>query len=448
MGYKHINLSAGFYGFIALGLAFLAGYTGARFGFVWLLLLLPVPLFAWLIIHLFNQSNRQIAFFFEAIRNEDSALRFPEGIRQKSLRHLYHSLNELNRRINEIKLRNEYLEKYYQSFIQHAATGLVALNDRHEVELMNVTAFDYAGIPPHTPLHLIPMKNPEVYQAIRSVSSGETVSYRRLSGEAQVNLLIRAREIRFGETSSILLSMQDIRRELDEKEIDAWQKLIRVLTHEIMNSIAPIVSLTGTMRKFLNPAGDQQQTVVIGEEVTENLIRGLDTIEERGKGLLNFVDSYRKLTRIPRPEFDNVDTVCWMGQIRLLMKEVIEQEQIMLSVTVDPRVRSINGDEKLLTQVMINLINNAIEALREREDQRKIEISVALTRLGRPVIRVANNGKPIPADLAEKIFIPFFTTRENGSGIGLSLSRQIMRLHKGSLHVETAGVETAFVITF
>ena len=449
MGFKRVTLRTYISIAVIMVSALLAGYLTATQQDLWyLLLLIPIPIASHAIMHTFNQSNRQIAFFFEAIRNEDSSLKFPTSLRQKSLRHLYKSLNELNEQINEIKMHNEYLEKYYQTFIQHAATGLMAINSDNEVEIMNDKAFEYAGIPSYTPLHLISMRNPDLLEVMTSIEPGKTISYKRITADMQINLLVRAKEIRYEGTTSKLISLQDIRHELDEKELDSWQKLIRVLTHEIMNSIAPIVSLSGTLRRFFVSGDVPVQPDKIDEEIIENAIQGLDTIEERGNGLLNFVTSYRKLTRIPQPEFDDININDWLAQISLLLQEQLRTDNISLDLKIDPKIKTITGDEKLLTQVILNIFNNAIEALREHTDKRSIQISVALSKQNRPIIRIFNNGPAIPEEIAEKMFVPFFTTKEEGSGIGLSLSKQILRLHKGSIHHETTGESTGFIITF
>ncbi len=448
MGYKRITLTTVASIMIIVFSAVSAGYLTAFHMDPWyLLFLIPVPFAAISVIHNFNQSNRQIAFFFEAIRNEDSSLKFPTSIRQKSLRQLYQSLNNLNDRINEIKLQNEYLEKYYRSFIQHAGTGLMAINHNNEVEIMNDKAFEYAGIPVFTPLHLIPLRNPDLFNFLTTFNPGEANTYKQLTGDTLINLLIRTKEIRYGGKVSRLISLQDIRHELDEKELDSWQKLIRVLTHEIMNSIAPIVSLTGTLQKFFVENGKPVLPGKIDEEIIDNVIQGLDTIGERGNGLVNFVNSYRKLTRIPIPEFEPFRVHEWLGHIALLLHERLEKQQIKLEIKIDEKIKEITGDKKLLTQVMINIINNAMEALLETSENRKIRITVDLSRQNHHKILISNNGPMIPAEAIDKIFIPFFTTRENGSGIGLSLSRQILRLHRGSIHVESAEETTRFIIT-
>ena len=448
MGYKRLRLTVIVSIMIMVISALVAGYLSAYHMNLWyLLILLPVPFATFSIINNVDQTNHQVAFFFEAIRNEDSSLKFPTATRQKSLRHLYQSLNSLNDRINEIKQQNEYIEKYYQSFIQHAATGLMGVNGNNEVEIMNEKAFEYAGIPSFTPLHLVPSRNPDLFSILAVIQPGEAYTYKRFTNESQINLLIRSKEIRYGGKVSKLISLQDIRNELDEKELDSWQKLIRVLTHEIMNSIAPIVSLTGTLRKFFIVEGDPVQPDKVDEETIENVVQGLNTIEERGNGLVNFVNSYRKLTRIPEPEFESFKIQEWLEKIRLLLKEKMENLHINLELKIDPRVSELTGDKKLLTQVIINILNNAMEALEEIPENRKIKLSVDISKQNRILIHIANNGPHIPEETVEKIFIPFFTTKEQGSGIGLSLSRQILRMHRGHIYAESTEKVTSFLIT-
>ena len=207
------------------------------------------------------------------------------------------------------------------------------------------------------------------------------------------------------------------------------------------------MSLTGTLQKFFIENGNPIHPGKIDEETIENVIQGLDTIGERGNGLVNFVNSYRKLTRIPKPEFESFRVREWLDHIGLLLHERMEQQQIHLEIKIDEKIRDITGDKKLLTQVMINILNNAMEALMDIPENRKIRVSVDISRQNHNKILISNNGPMIQAETIDKIFIPFFTTKENGSGIGLSLSRQIMRLHRGYIHAESSDTVTSFIIT-
>ena len=215
-----------------------------------------------------------------------------------------------------------------------------------------------------------------------------------------------------------------------------------------MNSIAPIVSLTGTLQNFFIENGNPVHPDKIDEETIDSVIQGLDAIGERGNGLVNFVNSYRKLTRIPKPEFESFSVREWIDHIGLLLHESMERQEIHLEIKIDEKIREITGDKKLLTQVMINIVNNAMEALMDVPENRRIRVSVDISRQNHNKIIISNNGPMIPAETIDKIFIPFFTTKENGSGIGLSLSRQILRLHGGYIHVESTEAATGFIITF
>jgi two-component system, NtrC family, nitrogen regulation sensor histidine kinase NtrY len=448
MGYKRFTLTIIISICIIVISTFLAAYlTFLNQNSWYLVILFPVPFITISILYNLNQSNRQIAYFFEAIKNEDSSLKFPTSIKQKSLHHLYQNLNNLNEQIKKIKLHNEYLEKYYHAFIQHAATGLMVITQDNAIEIMNDKAFEYVGIPTYTPLHLVPSRNPELFNILTLIASGEAQTFKRYTIDYQINVLIRSKEIHFGEKIFKLISLQDIRHELDEKELDAWQMLIRVLTHEIMNSIAPIVSLSGTLRQFFTNQENIAKTDMIDKDTIENVIQGLDTIEERGKGLINFVNSYRKLTRIPIPEFTSFNVKEWLEHIQLLLHDQLVNHKISFELFIDQKIKMLSGDKELLTQVIINILNNAMEALEEIPENRKIKVSLDLSKYKRTLIQIINNGPIISKETMEKIFIPFYTTKEQGSGIGLSLSRQILRLHKGYIHAESTEKMTSFIIT-
>jgi signal transduction histidine kinase len=254
--------------------------------------------------------------------------------------------------------------------------------------------------------------------------------------------------LNFGMNRYRLYSISDIKAELEENELDSWQKLIRVMTHEIMNSIAPITSLSNTLTRIFIKNNDPLPAHEVTEKHISNIIHGLEVIENTGKGLMRFVEDYRKLTKIPTPVFKPILINNWLNAIRLLMKNRLDEENVNLRITKKGSHEELIGDEKLLNQVMINIINNAIDALKSVE-HKKIIISVSENTMGRLKISISDNGKGIPPEEIEKLFIPFYTTKENGSGIGLSLSRKIMRLHRGSISVfSQPGDQTTFVLSF
>lgn len=396
----------------------------------------------------FRQTNRSISFFFDSIRNDDTTLNFPVNIGDSSLKALNHSMNQLNKHIQEIKLENEYKEKYYRALIQQASIGLVVLNEQDEIELINEVMCRYAGISPaSTNMNLLKIKNQEFYDVLTRIVAGESVTFRNiLSGSVQL-LLFHATAIKSGEKTVKLISVQDIRQELDEKELESYQKLISILTHEIMNSIAPMISVSKTLVNFYTTGDVPVKKEAVNDLMITTTVQGLKLIEEQGNGLVSFVNSYRRLTKIPEPVFQRFAVDEWLEQLTILFAERLRSDHIELEIVIEKTLTEILADKNLINQVVVNLINNAIDALQQIDEHRKITIELSANRDNRVTIKISNNGPAIPSDIREKIFIPFYTTKENGSGIGLSLSRQIMRSLKGSISlVSNEQEDTVFTL--
>jgi signal transduction histidine kinase len=244
----------------------------------------------------------------------------------------------------------------------------------------------------------------------------------------------------------MLLSIQDINEQLNEKELDSWLKLIRVLTHEIMNSIAPVTSLSENLKSYFVNEGETINPQEINDKIIRNTVKGLEVIEQQGKSLISFVESYRKLTRLPKPEMNTLNVKKTIENAVILNKSFWPEIPITLQIR-NPEL-TILGDDKMITQVLVNLLKNAAEALSNTEEG-KIRISVDRNSQNRVEIKITDNGPGISPELMDEIFVPFFTTRDNGSGIGLSLSRQIMRLHGGKLNAcSVPGKETVFSMEF
>jgi signal transduction histidine kinase len=268
------------------------------------------------------------------------------------------------------------------------------------------------------------------------------------SERGNIQLLIKASSFISKQKDLILLSVQDIKNALDEKELDSWLKLIRVLMHEMMNSITPIASLSESLAGYFYNNGILKSPAEIDEKVISTTIRGLDIIREQGKGLIAFVDSYRKLTRLPEPEKKRFKAKGLIENILILSGSFENSRNVEISGRVTPEELEILADEKMISQVLVNLLKNAFQSHAGNREA-KVRITANLGENNRPRICVSDNGPGIPEDLIDKIFVPFFTTRKNGSGIGLSLSRQIMRLHGGTLTVKSVpGKETAFYLEF
>ena len=265
-----------------------------------------------------------------------------------------------------------------------------------------------------------------------------------------VSLAIHSTELRMRGVAIKIVALQNIQTELQQKELEAWQNLTRVLRHEIMNSITPIASLTGTLNEILQEdlLKENNDTFRINKESVEDLSDGLSTIENRSRGLIRFVDAYRDYTSIPKPKFTNVSIMSMFEHIMKLLKPEMEAKGIIFSSSLMPENLEITADRELIEMILINLIKNAKEAL-EGSSEPIIEIRARLDSDQRTIIEVKDNGPGIIPEAIEKIFIPFYTTKRNGSGIGLSLSRQIMQMHSGSLSVKSEpNIYTIFTLMF
>ena len=264
-------------------------------------------------------------------------------------------------------------------------------------------------------------------------------------------LAIRASVFKIGDKEIRLVSLQDIKNELDEKEMDSWQKLIRVLSHEIINSVTPVTSLTTTISGFFKKEGQVVAAKDLSDDNIHEALTGLGYIEDRGKNLIDFVSKFRSLTRLPAPKFEEVSFARLFDNISLLRKDELLSHGIKLKYIASPEDMNLFCDRSLIEHVLINLVNNASEAILSIPGSQEgiIEIKGSVVEDHRPVITVRDNGAGIPDNLLENIFIPFFTTKENGSGIGLSLARQIMKLHSGTISVYSKpGIETVFSLYF
>jgi len=266
-------------------------------------------------------------------------------------------------------------------------------------------------------------------------------------GNEQSNLSISATEFIMREQNFTLVSLQNIQSELEEKELEAWQQLIRVLTHEIMNSVTPIASLASTVNETINFDAQTSQPE-LSEESKSDIEGALKTIQKRSEGLLHFVEAYRGLTRIPTPDFTNFSVLDLLERVHQLMQTEISKKKIQCKIEVVPKDLELTADSELVEQILINILKNAIQAI-DRQPNGKIDLSSKINDRGHIIIQLEDNGPGIPKDVQDNIFIPFFTTKEEGSGIGLSLSRQIMRLHRGSISMQSKPHETTvFTLRF
>lgn len=449
MNYKYLN-----FGLIIRLLIFtllVIACTLVFYGQQWLYaipLLCLLLISGWHIIYYINAINRKLAYFFEAIKNEDSSLHFPEKVPNSSLHYLHKSINRLNRMISEAKIKNEHQQRFFLEFMKHSSTGLMVVDEKGYIDIINGMALRFCRLAYISHIQRLAQSNPALYEALNTIMPGESRSLKWLNGQEMQQVSLKVVPLNFGEKKYRIYSLYDIRAEMEENELETWQKLIRVMTHEIMNSIAPITSLSSTLSKFYMKNGEKVSVLDVSQKEINDTIQGLAVIEERGEGLIHFVDNYRKLTKVPKPDFKPVQLHEWLQTIEWLIGKRMEEERIRLCISHQHARSNFLADEKLLTQVVINLINNAADALTHTADKH-IQIMVSEGEEGKLKITITDNGPGFSAEEMDNLFIPFYTTKEKGSGIGLSLSRQIMRLHKGSISARSVpGKETTFELLF
>lgn len=395
------------------------------------------------LVNFLNRTNQKIAFFFDAIRNDDSTLKFPERTGNKAMNELNASLNNVNELIKKIKFELEEQEQYFKTILEHVSIGIITYNENGNIYLSNSAARNLLNHEHLTHINQIQKVDKKLFQTLKELQPGDRklISFNEKIGTVQLSL--KSTLFKTAQENFQLVTIQDIKNELEIKELESWIKLIRVLTHEIMNTVAPITSLSQTiLGYFKNLDGNQPSDKIIA-----NTIKGLEVINERGTGLIGFVETYRKLTRLPQPEKKPVNVGQLFENIITLVKHEPLNEKVQISWELEPKDLEIYADKKQVSQVLINLVKNSLEALKNAEDGRVV-ISGEINKDGRAQIVVTDNGPGITADLMDKIFIPFFTTKESGSGVGLSLSRQIMQMHGGSLTVKSVPQHTSFSIIF
>jgi nitrogen fixation/metabolism regulation signal transduction histidine kinase len=387
----------------------------------------------WWQLSLYRIHTKRVLFMIDALENNDNAIHFPEEKTTPETRDINRALNRVGHILYNVKSETAQQEKYYELILDCINTGVLVLNDNGAIYQKNNEALRLLGLNVLTHIRQLSKVDVTLMQKVEFCRTGEKLQITFNNERGTVNLSIRVSDITIRKEHLRILALSDINSELDEKEIDSWIRLTRVLTHEIMNSVTPITSLSDTLLS-LSDAHD------------EEIRSGLQTISTTGKGLLAFVESYRRFTRIPTPEPSLFYVKAFIDRMVELARHQNTCKNITFHTDISPADLIVYADENLISQVVINLLKNAIQAIGTQADG-KIEISARCNDSEEVLIEIKNNGPVIPPEIADHIFIPFFTTKEGGSGIGLSISRQIMRLSGGSITL-LPGKETKFVLKF
>ncbi len=403
------------------------------------------------LIHYIDKTNRMLNNFLESIRYSDFTRTFEmEGL-GSSFDKLKNSFNEVIKDFQNVRAEKEENFFYLQSVIQHIGISLIAYDKTGRVELVNNATKKLFQLRNINHIEALNSFSAELVQKLVTIKHNENTLVKVVDKDEILQLAIYATEFKISNKTIMLVSIKNIQNELEEKEMESWQKLISVLTHEIMNSIAPISSLSNTISTILS---DLKNNILAKEdnpdnqEAFEDIDMALTTIFKRTEGLMHFVNTYRNLTKIPQPNFSIFSVAQLFREIKLLMSDEAVEKNIACQISIEPDTLELSADERLIQQVLINLLKNAIHASEGRPNAR-IELKAYINKRGRVVIEVVDNGPGILPDVLDKIFIPFFTTKTTGSGIGLSLSKQIMRMHGGNISVTSVPEEeTKFTLTF
>lgn len=395
-----------------------------------------------------DKTNREVARFLQSVRYADFSQTFSSRSWGRSFRDLHDAISDVMDDFREARSETEQQSRFLQTVIQHVGIGLISFRSDGSVGLINNAAKRLLNVRFLKNVAALRSISHDLVRTMMEMRAGDRAIVKVVDGDEMLELAVYATQFKMGDESFTLVSVQDIQTELEEKEIEAWQKLTRVLTHEIMNSITPIASLAGTVHELVEEGAGTGPDAGLTDETVRDIRDGVSTIERRSQSLLHFVQAYRSLTRIPRPDlqiFPARDLFDSLG--RLFRSEMLESG-IEFEMRIDPENLTLTADQQMIEQILINLIRNAAQALEGRSSGR-IELSAFIGERSRAVVQVSDNGPGIEREAMDKIFIPFFSTKKEGSGIGLSLSRQIMRQHGGTISaVSDPGTRTTFRLRF
>jgi len=389
-----------------------------------------------------ERSNRDLSGFLTSIKHDDYSTTFTTSKRGRSFDEMYTELNRITNQFQQIRAEKEAQYQYLQNIVAHVEVGLLCYGiESGEVRLMNKTLQRMLRRPYVQHINGFRYLGDVFAQTLQDMQHGQQELVRLRVGNELLQLAMRATEFKLEGSPYRLISFQNIRGELEARDLEAWQQLIRILTHEIMNSVTPVVSLTSTLQEMFETDDPLEDP-----DLLTDTRDGLNAIRNRGLGLMRFTEAYRDLTRVPEPELELVYVDKLMGRMQTLFSTDAQNQGVEIEVDI-ASLKPIMADPQLIEQVLVNLLKNALEALSDQEGGR-IRLT-AFFESPKTYIVVEDNGPGIPDAILDRIFVPFYTTKDTGSGIGLSLSRQIMQMHKGSLSVQSApGEGTAFYLGF
>ena len=388
------------------------------------------------LIYFLTGIKKDLQRFVDAIKNEDSTLLFGYKSQDTFLREIHKGFNEIMTDFKLVRKEKELERQFFQNTVEHVNIGLLAINEKEEIKLLNKALKNMFQLEGLNNLQKLASVHKDLPDLLLTMKNKDENAIKILLNNELNTISIKATTIKMENQPVRIFSFQDISKQINRSEVEAWQKLIQVLRHEIMNSISPIRIMSGNLLNIVQKLRQSStENIQSTKEEYSRLSEGLSTIRKRSTGLSDFIEKYRNLTKIPEPSFSHINVSGLFQDAIDLMKEQLNKENIEIEIKTNPDQLTITGDEKMVEQVLLNLIKNAVESI-NLNTYGKITLEAKETN-EKVVISIKDNGPGIPADQLDKIFIPFYTTKKEGSGIGLSFSRQIMHLHGGSIQIQS-----------
>ncbi|MCB2196314.1 MAG: GHKL domain-containing protein [Bacteroidetes bacterium] len=384
-----------------------------------------------------NRTNKDLAEFLIHLQQEDTSAAFSKENITNTFKGLGGSFDKINAGFKKIKSEKTQKEHYLNYVIDNVKVGLVAFDNEWNIEFINNQAKIYLN-----------NLEEEFLEVFSKAPDSESKIIKRIVKDELLYLAFSSSEFKIDGKQIKLFTIHDVKNEIESTEVKSWQKLTSVLTHEMMNSITPITSLAHAIKRYLKPGKVLLSQVEVNDELISDIFENADIIQNRSKGLLEFINNYRTISKLPKPKFEKIDLTVFIQSIIPLFNKEINEKEVEILIDVNPGNLSIIADKGMIEQVIINLLKNSIESF-SNNTQAKIKIKARVNKNDKIIISVIDNGKGIEPAIMDDIFVPFYTTKNNGSGIGLSLSRQIMRLHHGTITVNSIlDKETIFSLVF
>jgi nitrogen fixation/metabolism regulation signal transduction histidine kinase len=395
------------------------------------------------LIYYVENSTRELKRFFRSFADRDYTKVFDSDYKGKAFQEINETFDQIIKAFQQVNIEKQEYYQYLKQVNEHVEVALISFKADGKIDLMNKAAQRLLKKPLLYSIDALANTHPEIHSAFTTLDSSEKTLLKTTIDGEQFSLALVVKKFKLSGVGYTLAALQDIRQELQTNEIDAWHKLIRVLTHEIMNSLTPVVSLSTAIRQIVSIEGQPKNASELTNDEVNDIFRSMQAIENRGRGLLSFVNAYRDYTKIPVLEKEVVNLESLVTEVVNVLTPTLKNIAVHITSQESDIVNQI--DKNLVSQVLINLFNNAAEAL---EKTKKPEIRVYIDSSVYKSITICDNGHGVPLNIIDQIFIPFFTTKTKGNGIGLSLSKQIMKAHGGDLTLQSSETGSKFEVRF